>query len=384
MGKGMMGILDVQSKRDYTRWLPILGMALVGLGVILIGVAVWPDIVRVLGLRALLSSTPLVPARAPVSSASLTEFTFVDTFVFPAEERFRLGVSMPMGATQRYDLHALGIGWVMDWRTRTSPDLPSGVAYAQTVRMSEGELVPDAEVLMVIAAANPGALWLVANEGDVRWQDNVVPETYARLYHEAYMAIKAGDPTAVVAVGGIAQPTLLRLRYMDQVLAVYHAEFGASLPAQAWHIHNYMLREERNSWGVDIPPGIPEDTGILYEVEDSGDLQAFRAQIYDFRRWMAVRGYRELPLIISEYGIPMPEDYGFPLERVAAFLQETWEFFLTAKDPDIGNPHDGGRLVQQWCWFSLADSLYPTGNLVDVETGGWTPLGHIWVAYQER
>lgn len=383
-----MRTLDVRSKKDYARWIPILGMALVGLGVILMGVAVWPDIARILGLHDILSSTPLVPARAPASSASsavitLTEFSLVDTFVFPAEERFRLGVSMPMGATQRYDLNALGVGWVMDWRAQTSPDLPPEIAYAQTVRMSEGGLTPNAEVLMVIAAANPGALWLVANEGDVRWQDDVVPETYARLYHEAYMAIKAGDPAAVVAVGGIAQPTPLRLRYIEQVLAIYHAEFGQSLPAQAWHIHNYMLREERNSWGVDIPAGLPDDTGILYEVDDSGDLQTFRTQIYEFRRWMAARGYRDLPLIISEYGVPMPADYGFPLERVAGFLQETWEFFLTATDPDIGNPNDGGRLVQRWCWFSLADPLYPTGNLVNVQTGEWTPLGQIWIAYQE-
>ncbi len=386
--RGMMQTLGIRGKREYARWIPILGMALVGFGVVLMAVAVWPDVARILGLRDFLASTPLVPARAPGagvpnSTITLTEFSLVDAFVFPAEERFRLGVSMPMGATQRYNLNALGVGWVMDWRARTAPDLPPEVAYAQTVRMSEDGLTPNAEVLMVIAAASPGAVWLVANEGDVRWQDNVVPETYARLYHEAYMAIKAGDPTSVVAVGGIAQPTPLRLRYMEQVLAIYQMEFGHPLPMQAWHIHNYMLREERDSWGVDIPPGIPDDTGILYEVEDSGDLQMFRTQIYEFRQWMAARGYRALPLIISEYGIPMPADYGFPLERVAGFLQETWEFFLTATDPDVGNPHDGGRLVQQWCWFSLADPLYPTGNLVNVETGTWTPLGQVWVAYQE-
>jgi hypothetical protein len=382
--RSMMRALDVHNKGAYARWIPILGMALVGFGVVMMVVAAWPDIVKLLGLRDFLSSTPLVPARAPASDSTITttEFSLVDAFVFPVEERFRLGISMPMGATQRYDLKALGVGWVMDWRAQTSPDLPPDVAYAQTVRMSEGGLTPDAEVLMVIAAANPGALWLVANEGDVRWQDDVVPETYARLYHEAYMAIKAGDPTAVVAVGGIAQPTPLRLRYIEQVLAIYQIEFGQPLPTQAWHIHNYMLREERDSWGVDIPAGLPDDTGILYEVEDSGDLQTFRAQIYDFRRWMAARGYRELPLIISEYGIPMPPDYGFPLERVAAFLQETWEFFLTATDPDIGNPYDGDRLVQQWCWFSLADPLYPTGDLVNIQTGEWTPLGQIWIAYQ--
>ncbi len=331
---------------------------------------------------------PLFPTPTPSRSQDAEVITHTAVladllppdFVFPRAEQARLGVSLPMGATTAYDFHAFGIGWVMDWRARAAPQLPEGVAYAQTVRMTEGALVPDAETLMVVAATLPGSLWLISNEGDVRWQDNITPTAYAQLYHEAYLAIKAGDPMAVVAVGGIAQPTPLRLRYLDQVLGAYQMTYGAPLPTQAWHIHNYMLREERNSWGVDIPPGIPDDTGVLYEIDDSGNLDAFRRQIYDFRRWMAERGYRDTPLIISEYGITMPPDYGFPLERVADFLWETWRFFLTATDPEIGYPDDGGRLVQQWCWFSLDDQIYPTGDLVNADTGTWTPLGAVWYA----
>ena len=36
-----------------------------------------------------------------------------------------------------------------------------------------------------------------------------------------------------------------------------------------WNVHNFMLREEKGSWGADIPPGIPATQGILYEVDDS-------------------------------------------------------------------------------------------------------------------
>ena len=46
---------------------------------------------------------------------------------------------------------------------------------------------------------------------------------------------------------------------------------------------------------------------------------------------MAERGFRNSPLIVSEYGIPMPEDYGFTPETVAAFLIGTFDYFLTAK-----------------------------------------------------
>jgi hypothetical protein len=301
-------------------------------------------------------------------------------FVVPAHERFRLGVSLPGGANAAYNLGALQAGWVMDWAARSATALPPGVAYMPTVRMSGGQLRPAAATITAVAAARPGSTWLISNEPDVRWQDNVNPETYARLYHEAYHAIKAGDPTAVVAAGGIAQPTPLRLRYLDLALQTYQAEFGATLPAQAWHIHNYMLREERDSWGVDIPPGIPDNTGVLFSIEDSGNMNAFRAQIYAFRRWMTARGYGGQPLLISEFGVPMPEDYGFPPERMAEFMRETWQFFLTAADGGLGDPSDGGRLVQRWCWFSLGDSIYATGNLIDAD-GQWTPLGLAWISY---
>jgi hypothetical protein len=229
------------------------------------------------------------------------------------------------------------------------------------VRLRGGVLRPDPSTLAAIARANPGSLWLIGNEPDVKWQDNVEPAVYARLYHEAYAAIKAADPSAVVAAGGVSQPTPLRLRYLDAVLAAYREQFGAAMPADAWHVHNFILREERDSWGVDIPPGLPEDRGMLYEIDDCDNLEIFRRQVRDFRRWMAAHGFQDRPLIVSEYGIPMPEDYGFPPERVIRFLRGTFEFFLTATDPSLGYPADDYRLVQRWCWYSLdaPDTYYP-------------------------
>ncbi len=233
-----------------------------------------------------------------------------------------------------------------------------------------------------VAEARPGSLWLISNEPDVRWQDNVTPEVYARLYHEAYTAIKLGDPTAQIAAGGISQPSDLRLRYLDLVFQSYQDQFGAALPAQVWHIHNYMLREERDSWGVDIPPGIADNAGALYSIADSGNLALFQEQIWAFRRWMASRGYGGQPLVVSEFGVPMPEDYGFPPDVMAEFLTETWHFFLTASDASLGDPNDGGRLVQRWCWFSLACPDYPTGDLVNQETGERLDPVRDWRGFQ--
>ena len=252
------------------------------------------------------------------------------------------------------------------------------------IRLRGGVLRPDGEKIAAIARANPGSLWLVGNEPDVIWQDNVEPATYAQLYYDAYTVVKDADPTAQVAIGGVSQPTPLRLRYLDAVLRAYRQQLGVEMPIDVWNVHNFILREERGSWGVDIPPGLQDDQGILYETDDSGNLDTFRQQIVDFRQWMTQRGYQDTPLIVSEYGILMPADYGFPSERVEAFMTGTFDFFLTAADPALGYPADDYRLVQSWCWYSLDDPAdYPTGNLFNPQTEAITAVGEAWVRYVE-
>jgi len=322
------------------------------------------------------TATPhTAPTVAPLPAATAVT---VHASRFTYQDYFRWGVGVAIGPISRYNVDPLRLGWYVDWRARADPPRPGGLEYVQMVRLKDGVLRPDAETLAAIARANPGSLWLIGNEPDVKWQDNVEPAAYARLYHQAYTAIKGADPTARVAIGGVSQPTPLRMRYLEAVLAAYRDQFGAAMPIDVWNVHNFILREERGSWGVDIPPGLPDDRGILYEIDDSGNLEAFRRQIWDFRRWMAAQGYGGWPLIVSEYGIPMPEDYGFPPERVVAFLRGTFEFFLTATDRALGDPADGYRLVQRWCWYSLDDTTYPTGRLFDPQTGAMTAVGEGW------
>jgi hypothetical protein len=321
------------------------------------------------------TTVPSIPtATVTVHASRITDHASRFTY----QSRFRWGVGVAIGPISRYNIDPLRLGWYLDWRARPDPSRPGGLEYVQMVRLKGGVLQPNAETLAAIARANPGSLWLVGNEPDVKWQDSVEPAAYARLYHQAYTAIKGADPTARVAIGGVSQPTPLRMRYLEAVLAAYREQFGAAMPVDVWNAHNFILREERGSWGVDIPPGLPDDRGILYEIDDSGNLEAFRRQIWDFRRWMAAQGYGGWPLIVSEYGIPMPEDYGFPPERVVAFLWGTFEFFLTAADPALGDPADGYRLVQRWCWYSLDDTTYPTGRLFDPQTGAMTVVGEGW------
>ena len=98
-------------------------------------------------------------------------------------------------------------------------------------------------------------------------------------------------------------------------------------------------------------------------------------------RWMKSHGEQDKALIVSEYGIPMPAEYGFGAQRVTDFMLGTFDTMLTAADPELGYPADDYRLVQRWAWFSLADDTYATGNLIDRADGGLTPLGRAYAGY---
>lgn len=295
--------------------------------------------------------------------------------------RQRMGFVAPMRDAERYDVARLGAGWHISCQRGEDPVLTAGMECAQLVGVTGGVSEFDVAMLREIAARNPGRLWLVGNEPDVIWQVNATPEQYAHLYHDVYEALKEADPTCQVAIGGISQVTPLRLRYLDEVMAAYANAYGRPMPVDVWNIHLAILREERGTWGVDIPPGMPDDTGILYEIEDNGDIEILKSQVVTFRRWMSERGLRDNPLLVTEFSILMPPEYGFPFERVREFMIAAFDFLMTATDEDVGYPPDGNRLVQRWAWYSVADSAYSTGNLFDPDTGQITALGKAFADY---
>ena len=224
------------------------------------------------------------------------------------------GAGLPFGSTQNWNVNII------------PPAVPA--EYWQMVRIDqEGIRKVDWDYLAEAIAANPDSKWLIGNEPDVIWQDNVTPERYAEIYHDVYTFIKDHDPGAEVAIGGVSQPTPLRRAYLDIVLDAYQAKYGRPMPIDIWNVHAFTLREEADSWGVGIPPGMEGQQGILYEIEDHDDVEIIAQNLLDFRRWMAERGYGDKPLVISEYGILMPEDYGFPPQRVAAFQAATFDLF---------------------------------------------------------
>jgi len=225
---------------------------------------------------------------------------------------------------------------------------------------------------------NREQVWVIGNEPDVIWQDDVTPEVYAQAYHDLYALIKKTDPSASIAAGSISQATPLRLVYLDRVLAAYQNLYGESMPVDWWAVHGYVLQEERGSWGVDIPPGLSENQGELYSAKDHGRLDLFEAQIIAFREWMTINGYRDTPLALTEFGILLGANDGYTPDIAAQYLRQTTSWLTTATDERLGYPKDENRLVQCWAWFSLADIYFPTSDLANLEKDGLTIVGQAY------
>jgi hypothetical protein len=326
------------------------------------------------------------------------------------ESRYRFGVGVAGGGIEHYDVERLRSGWHVDWNVRSNPEQPAGMQYVQMVRLHQmTECWPDRVEgcpyttphtytltapptrgdLVNVAQQNPGSLWLIGNEMDRRdWngggQDEMLPELYAVAYHELYNLIKDADPDAQIAIGGIVQPTPLRLEYLDRVLDEYDRLYHSMIPVDVWNIHNMILRERIFEYGAEIPPGMNDTSGKLYTWEDANNLGIFKQQLLDFREWMAGKGERNKPLIVSEYSVLYGKDY-FTEEEVKDYLLATMEHMRTATDASLGYPEDDNRLVQRWAWYSLNDDEFQgdpsSHHFFDPDTKEITDLGIEYANY---
>lgn len=342
------------------------------------------------GLRLVVVIAGLVGVAIGVTAlARVLPWAALDSSALPAgltrlhaSESWRFGVGVPLEAraTLRW-LDALGAGWYLNWTADPGTRALAGAEFWPMVRFTASGPRPSLEEIRRLAARRPGAHWLIGNEPDTEAQDNATPEQYAEFYQAVYAALKSADPTCQAGPGGLAQVSPLRLAYLDRVLAHYLLIYSRPLPADFWGVHLYILREERDSWGAGIPPGLGDARGWLVEVSDHAQVEKVQEQVWSFRRWMKANGYGGRPLIVSEYGLLLPADYGFPPEVVSGFMRQTFDFFRQAADPELGDPEDGGRLVQRWAWFALAYPRYPTGDLANTSTKTLTPAGWAYRAY---
>jgi hypothetical protein len=322
-------------------------------------------------------------AAAPVAAAPIAiELNDPEPFC-------RFGVNA-IGNLNQLNLTPLRVGWYLNYRVQTNPDRPNGIDYMPILPLRNYPNVgtSDSQILAAVAA-NPGMEWFLGNEPDrpgLNLQDNLPPAAYAEAYHYYYHLIKNADPTARIVAGNIVQPTPVRLQYLDAILTHYYQQYGELMPVDIWGFHNFILNEVScswdpgNCWGAETPTGMNIPFGEILEIGDNDRFDLFEERIYRFRHWLANRGYRGTPVYLSEYGVLMPADYGFPPSRVNAFMNKSFDLILTAQDSYLGDPYDDYRLIQRLSWYSDVDTEF-NGQLFDEVTNALTPIGLNFAAY---
>jgi len=316
------------------------------------------------------------------------------TFPYP-NCRFGITVGSDFAPFDSAELDRLNAGWYVNWRTVPSINEPIGIEHVNIIRLRANldsyTSTPTKTELAALVAANPGQTWFIGNEPDSEFQDTLWATIYADAYYDLYHLIKTVDPTAMVGIGAVVQPTPLRFQYLDIIWNTYRNKYNETMPVDVWNIHSFILREERGTWGAFIPPG-PEfsnvNTGILYDARDMDDINIFRQRLFDFRQWMANHGQRDKPLYVTEYGLLWPETYKdedgilFSQTRAGAFMQASFDVMRNTTDASLGYPYDDNRLVQRWAWFSVdGDPAYWGGSLFDSGTGDIRYLGQVYQNY---
>ena len=319
-------------------------------------------LVAIILLGAVLCSPFAVPA-----GESDTLYTKRQRFGVSVARSFTGIPDFPGHPTSFFGVEDLGFGWWSDWSWDLSPWTTDDIEFAQVI---SGKPRPKLEEAV---RANPGSLWIIGNEPETRGQGEFYPWEYAEMYHDLYYFVKGLDPESRVAIGGVVMPSPLRLKWLDICLDHYAITYGEPMPVDVWNIHVQILQERRDDWGCGIPFGLDDQEGLLYEIIDNCDPYIFKQLVRDFRRWMYARGEGDRPLIISEYGVLMPSSYLPRGDRsVLDFMEITFDFMLSERDPVIGYAADGGRLVQRWMWFSLNFPFY------DVMPGGFNGALYYW------
>lgn len=347
-----------------------------------------------------------------------------------------------------YDMR---VGWTVDFGARPGATL-ADIEYLPTVRIEQPRdpvtgarlnsyaLVSPASMaeLATMVQGNRGLVWQIGNEVDrVYWQDDIMPQVYARAYHDIYQVIKTNDPTAQVAPSALVEVTPARLQYLDIVWDEYLRVYKRPMPVDVWNMHIYILPEiqyARNPDGTvkldgsgnpvlegsraGIALGTDRALAIRFSEGDPAmcaradvycyaehdDINIFMQQVYAMRQWMKAHGQQHKPLILTEFGILYPfredsdppydpetcpacytlqDEYGnaFTRQRVTNFMNATLNFMESTTDPNLGYPEDNHRLVQQWNWYAVYDGNPAFGsNLVEDDGSALTMMGQTYKA----
>ncbi len=197
------------------------------------------------------------------------------------------------------------------------------------------------------ARSGPGTWWLVGNEPNDPYQDNLSPSAYAAFYRRVERLARWADPSIRLVPAGIANADW---RWAQAFRESYRAQFGRYPRVAAWNIHNYILDADRSQY----------------------DLPEFQRRILAFRAWMALSGEGHQALLLTEYGVLYGSGCcGRPVEDAAPgaeFMRQTTTW-LEQTD-----------YVQAWNWFSLDSAQQFNGDLLS-PSGELSPFGQAYATW---
>lgn len=313
------------------------------------------------------------------------------------------GVSPTLGPLQRVgvvahtrleqvDFERLNSGFVKVHSSGFNDDERSlGVDYSTVIRVwDRAWLQPDEAAWWAKIGRwvddNPAHLWIIGNEPENPCRGNQSSRTYAERYKLMREFILERDPAAQVGIAGVVLPSEIRRRWLDNVLQWYRTDYGEEMPIDVWTAHNLLLSECPGTCLPDDPTNpcdvalhcsggyVPREfwceKGRYFSEQDQARIDYFTQLIWDFRGWMADRGFRDKPLIVTELSVfagVLLDD--FPHEAINQFMFDTFDFMMNTSDEDVGCPSDGYRLVQRWTWYILQrqPGVYYNGFLFDWE-----------------
>jgi hypothetical protein len=337
----------------------------------------------------------------------------------------RYGAATKSSSSQYQWLDDMGAGWWLDFQVNYSDDkAPANQAeYAHVIwveqkKNASGDYLNDYDVVPTmendslghLIQNRPGRMWIVGNEvdrgpnpppGNEPGQGDTMPQMYARIYHDVYHYIKQWDPTALVTPSALVEFTPGRAQYLDIVWNTYKTVYGKSMPVDFWNMHLYILPEvtpdgspnnianvalgTNPALGIHMSGGDPAKCALndVYCMAEHDDPDVFAEQVVRMRQWMKDHGYRNYPLIITEYsllykyeltanGCEWKDEFGncFTPQRVRNYAADTFNYLNTATDPNLGYPYDNNRLVQQWMWYSMHQTThFATSNLATDGSG---------------
>jgi len=154
------------------------------------------------------------------------------------------GVAGPGGCPQTLDLpflyNVLDVDWAYTWATCLWP-MPS-IEYVPMVRSIHTSFNIE-KARQALLFYGSGGYWLVGNEPDNQWQDNLTPMEAAISYGEIVNTILEADPTARIILGNFSNPSLyFRNTWFSQFKSAWIARWNEDVTTRivGWGVHAYV------------------------------------------------------------------------------------------------------------------------------------------------